>query len=923
MKRISVIIPVYNRANLLKRALKSIECQTLMPAEVIIVDDGSTQDLRFVLQDYKRLPLTYHRLPENLGAAAARNAGIKLAKYEIIAFLDSDDEWLPRKLENHLAFHESVGGLISTTGYSIIEREGACIRERVPNKVQKKEDIFKGCFLAIGSTMLADRKVFQEVGVFDSNLKRLEDWEWLIRITEKNQVHVLPEVLSRLFVGKRPTYAAVVCEVDKIKKIYKEREIRAYGEIEKGFLAICEQKYLYALKHFTHSILSYPFVFFDLVDRSLKRVRDEIRTSQGVDAPQRGVNKLPNAFRRDISYRGLNVTHARLVAAVLGNLRIIQKSFKRAENFPERQDFLTLLVIAASNGHLNVYSFLLRKCRFIFSKNEKKLIIDVVCQNHRIDILKYILCDQGWSGNGDLIEIATSAFNHDNFDSVVDLVCKINPRAFQKISSQLVCSILSSPLYEKILEEPIWKKLTAIYCSSFPNFTSEGVFKDLVVKRLKDFCAIGKGKDFLAVIDKLEISFANRYYLEIINVANQFQDFSLIRFLITKGISLQGATQAFSNIPASSYKSELLDLSLINEIVGDEPYIFSMVEEVKQALPIYHPSQFWSFFSDIHMTQLRELGIESFKQNVNQSYYNYVPLNIWDPFVVSINLLKLFGKIHKTNKYELKNPDMNEKEEIWKRKYRCIFQGRTEYQKKLYQNTVGLLIDYAKLNDPEQLMEKLEEPELGGPIEMRLNGKLVSQDLANSVLERYSILNSIKHDPCQKLNIVEIGAGYGRLAYVFLQTSNCKYVIFDIAPALYVAQSYLSLLFKNKKIFKFRSFKNFEEIQKEFEKSDIAFFTINQIQYFPENYFDLSINISSLHEMRRDQVSYILNQMSRVTNKYIYIKQYKKYKNPQDKIFITFKDYKFNQEWKNIMYRTLSTNRRFFEAMYKKIEGAL
>src|SRR5690606_11589011 len=112
----------------------------------------------------------------------------------------------------------------------------------------------------------------------------------------------------------------------------------------------------------------------------------------------------------------------------------------------------------------------------------------------------------------------------------------------------------------------------------------------------------------------------------------------------------------------------------------------------------------------------------------------------------------------------------------------------------------------------------------------------------------------------------------------------------------------------------------YKEIQQEFEESDIAFFTINQIQFLPKDYFELSINISSFHEMTPDQINHILNQMCRISKKYIYIKQYKKYVNPHDNIYIKIKDYQFNPEWFKIMFRTVPTNRRFFEALYQKRE---
>ncbi|HDY65504.1 MAG TPA: glycosyltransferase family 2 protein, partial [Phycisphaerae bacterium] len=96
--RISVIIPTYNRAHLLRRALSSIAAQTVGVDEIVVVDDGSTDDTRQILEGSNQ-PVCYVYQP-NAGAAAARNRGIEQASCQWIAFLDTDDEWLPRKIES-------------------------------------------------------------------------------------------------------------------------------------------------------------------------------------------------------------------------------------------------------------------------------------------------------------------------------------------------------------------------------------------------------------------------------------------------------------------------------------------------------------------------------------------------------------------------------------------------------------------------------------------------------------------------------------------------------------------------------------------------------------------------------------------------------------------------------------------------------
>lgn len=114
MYKISVIIPAYNRAYLLPRTLKSVAAQTLKPDEVIIVDDQSPDDTPAVcdalIEKYRdQLPIVYIRHENNKGEAGSRNTGILLAQYDYIAFLDSDDEWLPEKLARQMTYIKQHG----------------------------------------------------------------------------------------------------------------------------------------------------------------------------------------------------------------------------------------------------------------------------------------------------------------------------------------------------------------------------------------------------------------------------------------------------------------------------------------------------------------------------------------------------------------------------------------------------------------------------------------------------------------------------------------------------------------------------------------------------------------------------------------------------------------------------------------------
>ena len=190
--RVSVVIPTYNRADLLARALDSVLAQTRPPDEIIVVDDGSSDDTAARVLEYGgrvRLLRQSHR-----GVSAARNRGIAESRGEWIALLDSDDEWLPRKLECQLQ-------RLAETGYRVAHSEEIWIRNgrRVnPAKKHAKKGgwIFHDCLplCAISpSAALIHRSVFTATGVFDETLPACEDYDLWLRICAYHPVALVEE----------------------------------------------------------------------------------------------------------------------------------------------------------------------------------------------------------------------------------------------------------------------------------------------------------------------------------------------------------------------------------------------------------------------------------------------------------------------------------------------------------------------------------------------------------------------------------------------------------------------------------------------------------------------------------------------------------------------------------------------------------
>src|SRR5215469_2241485 len=184
---VSVVIPVYNRARLIGRAIGSVLAQTYQNFEIVVVDDASTDDLSGALSEisYSRLRRVAH--PRNRGAAAARNTGVAAAVGEYVAFLDSDDIWYPQKLAAQVAAMRGQPPDIAGTvcAYDCI-RTGRPPRRVVPSwtPLTFARSQLLGCTCGPGTTLLCRRDVFAEIGPYDEELRRLEDWDWLLRLAE-------------------------------------------------------------------------------------------------------------------------------------------------------------------------------------------------------------------------------------------------------------------------------------------------------------------------------------------------------------------------------------------------------------------------------------------------------------------------------------------------------------------------------------------------------------------------------------------------------------------------------------------------------------------------------------------------------------------------------------------------------------------
>ncbi len=247
--QISVVIPVHNRAHTIRRAIDSVLAQELVPDEIIIVDDGSSDETPDILNSY--LPKIQVVRQDNKGVSAARNTGIAQASGKWIAFLDSDDEWMRDKLQKQLTC------LKQHPNVRILQTEERWIRNNMrvnPGKkyFKKSGNIFKNCLktcIVGASTVMCEKTLLEERGGFDENLLVCEDYDLWIRIAAKQSIPLLSQALTVKY-GGHPDQLSNMPAMDRyrvqsLEKIFEEEELSISQKNELLDELILKLEYLY------------------------------------------------------------------------------------------------------------------------------------------------------------------------------------------------------------------------------------------------------------------------------------------------------------------------------------------------------------------------------------------------------------------------------------------------------------------------------------------------------------------------------------------------------------------------------------------------------------------------------------------------------------------------------------------------------
>lgn len=214
---VSVIIPTYNRAGLLPAAIRSVLEQSYSHLECIVVDDGSTdQTVETLQREFDKAISLVSKA--NGGVSSARNAGIRKSRGHYIAFLDSDDVWLPEKIARQMTFFETYPDYLICQTTEQWVRKGRRVN---PPQTHKKKggDIFREslerCMITPSSVMMK-RSLLDEVGLFDESMPVCEDYDLWLRVTWRHPVGLVEEELL-IRNGGRPDQLSANHSLDKFR----------------------------------------------------------------------------------------------------------------------------------------------------------------------------------------------------------------------------------------------------------------------------------------------------------------------------------------------------------------------------------------------------------------------------------------------------------------------------------------------------------------------------------------------------------------------------------------------------------------------------------------------------------------------------------------------------------------------------------
>lgn len=303
MPSVSVAIPVHNRRHELLIAVASVARQTYPIMEIIVVDDAST-DMP-TLDELRRLHPNVHlvRLAKNSGASVARQTAVDCASGDYVAFLDSDDFWLPSKITTQIAALTAHGhGLTAMAcGWVVIDPVRNVTYSRVPLAGRDVADFASGCWFSPGTTAILPRRAFTTVGPFDAGLRRLEDLDWYLRFSVKGgQLLSVPEVCAVIKKSTHRNLPQVRAAADRIFMNARgsldsvtAKRLTAYLALEKAASAKAEGRYDQMALELARSFAAFP--------RTTLRLNDHWTTPGPSSSYERESFRVLEELKKDVA----------------------------------------------------------------------------------------------------------------------------------------------------------------------------------------------------------------------------------------------------------------------------------------------------------------------------------------------------------------------------------------------------------------------------------------------------------------------------------------------------------------------------------------------------------------------------------------------------------------------------------------------
>ncbi|WP_205677298.1 glycosyltransferase [Aquibacillus halophilus] len=276
-----MIIPTYNREKTIKRSIESVLNQTYRNIEVIVIDDCSKDNTQAIISELDDKRILYFKNKENLGACASRNYGIEMSQGEYIAFQDSDDEWLPEKLELQINYlkEENCDVVFCSMTRSFSENQELYPPYKPDNdKSYYKQLLLENCIST--QTVLGKRNVFKTMK-FDTGMPRFQDWELMLRLSRHYNLRFLDRVLVNSYIQENSISVNSDAAVIALKEIYSiyletiqsDRDINAQinKKIAEYMLASGNNPKSYYKKSFQESFKMKNFLFYLICSLNLHK----------------------------------------------------------------------------------------------------------------------------------------------------------------------------------------------------------------------------------------------------------------------------------------------------------------------------------------------------------------------------------------------------------------------------------------------------------------------------------------------------------------------------------------------------------------------------------------------------------------------------------------------------------------------------